>query len=109
MKYKIIYTVAFEKEFKKLSSKYPSLKSDFRTLLISLMENPLLGNALGDNCYKIRLSIASKGKGKSGGARVITCVKIVEEVVFLVSIYDKSVKETITNKEIQARLKPYLK
>lgn len=109
MKFKIINTVAFEKEFKKLSSKYPSLKSDFKTLLISLSENPLLGNALGDNCYKIRLPIASKGRGKSGGARVITCVKIVDELVFLVSIYDKSVKAAITDKEIQARLKPYLK
>ena len=109
MNFKIVYTISFEKEFKKLSSKYPSLKSDFKTLLISLYENPKQGEALGNNCYKVRIAIASKGKGKSGGARVITCIKIVDELIFLVSIYDKSVRETISDKEIQDRLKPYLR
>ena len=108
MNFKIIYTSAFEKELKKLSSKYPSIKSDFKTLLASLLEDPKQGHALGNNCYKIRMSIASKGQGKSGGARVITCIKIIDELIFLVSIYDKSVRETISNKEIKDRLKPYL-
>lgn len=108
MSFKIIYTVTFEKEFKKLLSKYPSLKSDFNSFLVSLHEKPKQGVALGNNCFKIRMAIASKGKGKSGGARIITCVKIMNELIFLVSIYDKSVQETITDKEIQSRLKPYL-
>jgi len=52
------------------------------------------------NCYKIRLSVASKGKGKSGGARVVTFVRVVESMVYLLSTYDKSEKENISDAEI---------
>ena len=72
MNFKIIYTASFEKEFKKLSSKNPSLKSDFNSFLVSLHKNPKQGVSLGNNCFKLRMAIASKGKGKSGGARIIT-------------------------------------
>ena len=65
------------------------------------MSNPFIGTSLGKNFYKIRLSIRSKGKGKSGGARVITCVKILATTVYLASIYDKSEKENITDKELK--------
>ncbi|WP_460562324.1 type II toxin-antitoxin system RelE/ParE family toxin [Ferruginibacter profundus] len=60
---------------------------------------------MGNNCYKIRMNIAAKRAGKSGGARVITCVKIIESKVYLVSIYDKADRETITKKEIEVILK----
>lgn len=63
-------------------------------------ENPTQGTSLGRNCYKIRLSIASKGKGKSGGARIITNIVIANETVYLLSIYDKSDKENLTDKEL---------
>ncbi len=56
---------------------------------------------MGNNFYKIRLAITSKGKGKSGGARVITYIKITDETVFLTSIYDKSEKNTITDVELK--------
>jgi hypothetical protein len=46
------------------------------------------------------LAIASKGKGKAGGARVITHVQVVDSSVFLLSIYDKSEKEDIPDKDI---------
>jgi len=65
-----------------------------------LEENPIQGTSLGRNCYKIRLSIASKGKGKSGGARIITNIVIADETVYLLSIYDKSDKENLTDKEL---------
>jgi len=107
MKLSIVYTRIFEKEFKKLASKHLSLKADLKSLLKSLAENPVQGTPLGNECYKIRLAITSKGKGKSGGARVITCLKIIETRVYLVAIYDKSEKETISNKELQERLKPF--
>lgn len=108
MSFKVIYTVAFEKEFRKLSRKYPSLISEFRLFVTSLAEKPVQGVPLGNDCFKIRFPITSKGKGKRGGARIITFVKIVKELVFLVTIYDKSEKATISNKEIKDRLKPYL-
>lgn len=108
MSFKIVYTSSFEKDLKKLSSKYPSIKSDFKTLLLSLLENPAQGKALGNNCFKLRMAITSKGRGKSGGARIITCIKIINELIFLISIYDKSDRESISDKEIKDRLKPYL-
>jgi hypothetical protein len=55
---------------------------------------------LGKGCYKVRMRIASKGRGKSGGARLITCVRIVGNVVWLLTIYDKSEKASVTDKEL---------
>jgi hypothetical protein len=73
-------------------------------LLKSLKESPSQGTPLGNECYKIRMAIASKGKGKSGGARVITCFKIVNETVYLLTIFDKSEQENITDKELSELL-----
>ena len=64
-----------------------------------------MGESLGDNCFKIRMAVSSKNKGKSGGARIITYLKIVEETIFLISIYDKSDTNTIKDKEILSRIK----
>jgi hypothetical protein len=68
-------------------------------LRAELQANPQAGEPLGRDCYKVRMSIAAKNKGKSGGARVITCVKIVGETVYLLTIYDKSEQESISDKE----------
>jgi hypothetical protein len=46
------------------------------------------------------MAITSKGKGKSGGSRVISCVKVVASSVFLIAIYDKSEKESINDAEL---------
>jgi hypothetical protein len=70
-----------------------------------LLENPFSGTSLGNNLFKIRMAISSKGKGKSGGARVITYVKIMSETIYLVSLYDKSEQGNITEKEINLRIK----
>ena len=104
MSYNIIAVPTFSKELKKLAKKYPSIKSDLANLFALLEENPKQGTALGQNCYKIRISISSKGKGKSGGARIITNIVITLETVYLLSIYDKSDKETLTNKELNELL-----
>ncbi len=90
---------------KRLVKKFPSLKSDFLLLLHSLKENPSQGTVLGNECYKIRMAIASKGKGKSGGARVITCFKIVHNTVFLLTVFDKNEQENISDKELKELLK----
>jgi hypothetical protein len=83
-----------------LAKKYPSFKFEFLSLLESLKIDPTQGISLGNECYKIRLAIASKGKGKSGGARVITCFKIIKGTVFLLTIFDKNEQESISNKEL---------
>ena len=101
MNYKVSTLLLFEKQFKRLFLKYPSLKNDLGQLVVSLEHNPEQGAALGNNFYKIRLAITSKNKGKSGGARIITYVKIIENTVYLTSIYDKSEKENISAGELR--------
>jgi hypothetical protein len=51
------------------------------------------------------LALASKGKGKSGGARVITYVFVADTTIFLLSIFDKSEKENINDKELELLMK----
>jgi mRNA-degrading endonuclease RelE of RelBE toxin-antitoxin system len=99
----------FKKEFKTLAKKYPSLLTDFRQFEMDLRENPQIGESLGLGCYKIRLSIDSKSAGKSGGARVITCVRITEEQIDLLTIYDKSERSTIKKSELKKIIKLYVK
>lgn len=105
MSFDVYSTDFFSKELKRLCKKYPSIKSDFTALIDSLKKDPMQGQALGKDCYKIRLAITSKGKGKSGGSRVITCVKIVSNAVFLLSIYDKGEKENVSDNELDKLLK----
>lgn len=105
MSYNVLLIPPFDRQLKRLSKKYPSLKQDFLELIESLEKNPEQGTNLGNNCYKIRIAIESKGKGKSGGARVITNFIIADETVYLLSIYDKSDKENLSNKELKELLK----
>lgn len=105
MSYKIELSDNFKKEAKKLSKKYPSLKAELAELFVQLAENPTLGTSLGKDIYKIRLAIASKNKGKSGGARVMSFVKIISTSVLLFSIFDKGEKESMSEKEIQELIK----
>ena len=104
MNYSVKTIPNFDREIKKLAKKHKSLKTDFINLVKELSENPELGTSLGGNCYKVRLAISSKGKGKSGGARIITHFQIVNNTIFLLSIYDKSDKESITDKELSKLL-----
>ncbi|MBD0401489.1 type II toxin-antitoxin system RelE/ParE family toxin [Flammeovirga sp. EKP202] len=101
MNYKIIATEPFGRKLKKLVKKHKSLKADLLKIIDELSENPTLGTPLGKECYKIRMAISSKGKGKSGGARLITYVRIINETVFLLDIYDKSEQATISEKDLK--------
>ena len=104
MSYNVVLTDHFTKEVKKLIKKYKSLKAELAKLDEELAENPTLGIPLGNDVYKIRIAISSKGKGKSGGARIITFIKVTQEAVYLVSIYDKSDLETLTKNQIRELL-----
>lgn len=107
MKYTVQTAKSFEKELKRLSKRYASMADDYERLLDELEQNPLLGTSLGGGIRKIRMRIASKGKGKRGGARVITftVVAIVHETeVNLLYIYDKSERNNLTDEEIQVLL-----
>lgn len=101
MSYKIIYVPVFSRQLKRLARKYPSLKKEFTDLLQNLENNPFLGKPIGKHCYKIRIPILSKGKGKSGGARIITFVQIKETTIYLLTIYDKAEQPDISDKELE--------
>lgn len=103
MSRRIIPFVEFNRRAKRLLKKYRSLPSELRKLIASLEAIPTQGQSLGAGLYKIRLGSASKGGGKSGGFRVITYY--VEqtadgEIVYLVTIYDKSEAASITKEEL---------
>ncbi len=104
MSFKVDITRRFAKELKHLNKKYPSVSNDFSGLIGLLEQNPFQGKPIGKGFYKIRFGISSKGKGKRGGARIITYVAIVDEIVYLTTIYDKSEKENISQKELDAIL-----
>lgn len=72
MNCKFLSVATFDRELKRLSKKYKSLKRDIENLKAEIETNPLLGTDLGEGYKKIRLEIASKNKGKRGGGRVIT-------------------------------------
>ena len=100
----IILLERCRKDIKKLGKKYRSINADISDLLKSLQSDPTQGTALGRDCYKIRLKITSKSRGKSGGARVISCVKVVGETIYLLTIYDKSETESLTDGELAGLL-----
>ena len=104
MNFKIVYSDGFKRRVKRLTKKYHSLKVDLESLIASLEQNPTQGEPLGKNCYKIRVLISSKEKGKSAGARVITYVYGLKKLVYLLSIYDKSEQETISAKALTSIL-----
>lgn len=72
-----------------------------------LLAKPDLGTPLGQQAFKVRLAIRSKGRGKSGGARVITHLETVlmmdEELqtVSLFYIYDKSDTASISQRDLE--------
>jgi mRNA-degrading endonuclease RelE of RelBE toxin-antitoxin system len=102
--FNVVLTDDFKRDAKKLIKKYRSIASEISDLVESLAIDPIQGEPLGKDCYKIRMAIASKNKGKSGGSRIITCVKIIDEMVILLSIYDKSEKENIEDSKLKSLL-----
>lgn len=108
MRYEVKAAKEFKRNFKRLSKKYHSIDRDLEKLLDELETNPYIGADLGDGVRKIRMAVSDKGKGKSGGARVITyTVEIDEESgkVTLLTIYDKNDRESISKSEIAGLLR----
>ena len=98
MNFEVIPTPDFEKSFKTLAKRHRSLKTDFLDFSKELKQNPYQGDELSPGIRKIRMAISSKGRGKSGGARVITYTVITLEdagEVYLLDIYDKSDFSTV--------------
>ena len=116
MKVTVKITNSFRSAVKPLLKKHHSLSNDLLSLEKELMTTPRMGTLLGQDVYKIRLKISSKGKGKSGGARVISLVETFligvtetisdeETIVNLLTIYDKADVDTISDKELKELIK----
>lgn len=98
MSFEISTTPEFENQAKSLQKRHRSFKNDLKDLVISLKENPFQGVELSPGIRKIRMAITSKGRGKSGGARVITYTVVTAETdgrVYLMNVYDKSDFSTV--------------
>ncbi len=109
MSYNITTTQRFDKQLKALAKKYPSIVADLVKLAEKIQQNPECGTLLGGDVYKIRMAITSKGRGKSGGARVIYVNLFAQleddDRIVLISIYDKGAKDSISTSEIREALK----
>ncbi|MEO6834176.1 MAG: hypothetical protein ABI378_15790 [Chitinophagaceae bacterium] len=105
MSFSLLPSEKFKKEAKRLIKKFPSLKEELINLGKELAQHPEMGTSLGNNTYKIRLAIKSKGKGKSGGARIITYVVIENQEVYLLTIYDKAEFDSLDDKTIKSIVK----
>ena len=112
MRSRVIVIDNFKREAKPLLKKYPSLKNELEVLRLQLLDTPRMGIKITDNVYKIRLAVKSKGRGKSGGMRIITFVWEIalemaededtsETIIFLASIFDKSEEENISDKDLE--------
>lgn len=105
MKYEVYPTQSFLKLFKKLKKKYPSIVNELEGICSKLEINPFIGTPLGNQIYKIRMAVSSKGKGKSGGVRIITFLITEDNEVYLVYIYDKGELDNLTKDQINEILK----
>ncbi len=98
MSNRVTPTPLFIKKAKRFIKSFPTLELNLEKLEQELLSNPKLGNSYGSNIYKIRLGDESKGRGKSGGFRIITYLvhesKDATEVL-LITIFDKSEEATI--------------
>ncbi len=116
MNVEIVVSANFRREAKKYLKKFRTLKEELTTFEESLRANPKQGDRISESTYKIRLASKSKGKGKSGGFRIITYLieSIIEEneeeeiVVTLLSIYDKSEISSLNDSEIRNLIEGFL-
>lgn len=101
MSVNIGYHPQFLKDAKRLKKKYKSLTDDLRSFVDEIRKKPTMGADLGGGLRKSRMSIASKGKGKSGGARVIT-FNVQQQGdgnydITLLTLYDKNEMDNVSD------------
>ncbi|SRR5258707_10936172 len=104
MAFNVVLTASFKKELKHIAKKHRQILTDITSLIEELSQTPDIGTDLGKNVYKIRLAISGSSKGKSGGARVITYIKIIAQTVVLAEIYLKNEYDTVNVDTVIKRL-----
>lgn len=108
-----VYTIPeFDKSLVKLSKKYRSLKAEYLEFVEKVENDGVQGVSLGNGIFKARFAVKSKGKGKSGGLRIISyhdvIVALDGEVILLVDIYDKNEFTAVDKKILQKRIAFYI-
>lgn len=93
----------FKRQFRQLRKKYRSLTDDLEEFQKELIKNPFQGDDLGGGVRKIRMAIGSKGKGKSGGARILTLNVLLSDDadITLLTIYDKNEIDNVSDEYIR--------
>lgn len=103
------YLPEFERRAKAMAKHYRSFPKDYEVFLDRLEANPFQGVSLGGGVYKTRMQLAAKGKGKSGGARVLTYNVVRTEPdrvqITLMSIFDKSEMANVSDAYIRSLVK----
>ena len=70
-------------------------EDEYLDLQVYLLQHPDSGKIIRGSGGVRKIRWASKGKGKSGGIRVIYYLKDSKEEIWLLTVYAKSVQETI--------------
>ncbi|PRY35514.1 mRNA-degrading endonuclease RelE of RelBE toxin-antitoxin system [Spirosoma oryzae] len=103
----VLLTPRFERRYKRFSKKFASLEGELDELIADLTKSPTIGQSLGSGLYKIRLAVKSKGKGKSGGFRIVSYLVTENEDntdIFLITMYDKSEDSSIDKDTLLAMI-----
>lgn len=100
--FRIKDTATFNKAVKKLKKKYKHIDDDYMNFINNIETLSDLGTNLGNNIYKVRIANSDKNSGKSSGYRLISYLKLIDNEIYLMFIYDKSEIENIHEKEIDA-------
>jgi len=95
-------TDTFNKAVKQLKKRFRNIDADFTNFVNSVENEEDLGVYLGNGVYKARISNSNKNSGKSGGYRLISYLKLVENELYLLFIYDKSDYDTISENAIDS-------
>jgi mRNA-degrading endonuclease RelE of RelBE toxin-antitoxin system len=99
----------FRKDIKKLRKRHDSIEKDIQPLIEQLEAGETPGDRIAENkypVYKVRIPNSDTRKGKSGGYRVIYYT-ITPESILLTTIYSKSDRGTISNKEVEDLIGEY--
>ena len=104
MNFKIETIPRFEKDVKKLKKKFPNIKNDLVKFIDELSTNTTLGINLGENIFKVKIPNSSIPTGKSGGFRIITYYQK-DDVLYLVTMYSKTEKDTILTDKLRQIVK----
>ena len=93
-------TETFNKDVKKLKKRYKHIEKDYIDFINSIKSIDDLGINLGNNIFKVRIANSDKNRGKSSGYRLISYLKLIENELYVIYIYDKSDMENINENEI---------